>query len=218
MEQKTYWDNVADKKEFTTPFHFEAFEKVVKKDALILDVGCGYGRTLEKLYQYGYHNLIGIDFSEKMIERGRNQYPYLDLRIKNKKTIEIEDNSCDAVILFAVLTCIIDDKEQLELLKEIERVLKPNGVVYINDFLLNLDERNLKRYDDFHNKYKKYGVFELPEGAIVRHHNIEWIKQLSALFGNIALEEVVFTTMNGNKSNGFYFLGRKMDNNLQNSR
>lgn len=209
MEQKTYWNSVADKKEFTTPFHFEAFGKVVKKDGLILDIGCGYGRTLEKLYQCGYHNLIGIDFSEKMIERGRKQYPHLDLRIKSKKTIEFEDNSCDAVILFAVLTCIIDDKEQLELLKEIERVLKTNGVVYINDFLLNSDERNLKRYDDFHDKYQKYGVFQLPEGAIVRHHNIEWVKQLSAPFANIALEEVIYTTMNGNKSNGFYFLGRK---------
>ncbi|MHB9937814.1 SAM-dependent methyltransferase [Clostridium sporogenes] len=211
MEQRTYWNNVANKKEFTTPFYFELFQKVVKKNALILDVGCGYGRTLEELYQYGYRNLIGIDFSEKMIERGKNQYPHLDLRVKNKKIIEFKDNSCDAIILFAVLTCIINDKEQLELLKEIERVLKPSGIVYINDFLLNSDERNLKRYNIFKDKYKKYGVFELPQGAIVRHHDINWIKQITSSFKNILLEEVTYKTMNGNKSNGFYYLGRKKE-------
>lgn len=209
MNQKKYWDTVADKKEFTTPFQIEAFEKIVKKSAFILDIGCGYGRTLEQLYQYGYHNLMGIDFSEKMIERGRKQYPNLDLRVMSKKTIDLDDNSCDTVILFAVLTCIIDDNEQLELIKEIKRVLKPNGIIYINDFLLNSDERNLKRYDDFKNKFHKYGVFELSEGAIVRHHDIEWIKQLVAPFEEIALNRVTYTTMNGNKSNGFYFLGRK---------
>lgn len=176
---------------------------------MILDIGCGYGRTLEELHKYGYHNLVGIDFSEKMIERGKNQYPYLDLRVKSKKSIEFAGNNCDAVILFAVLTCIIDDREQLELLKEIKRVLKPNGVIYINDFLLNSDERNLKRYRKFKDKYDKYGVFELPEGAIVRHHSIDWIKQLCASFNKIILKQVIYTTMNGNKSNGFYFLGRK---------
>ncbi|AKA68854.1 class I SAM-dependent methyltransferase [Clostridium scatologenes] len=209
MKQELYWNNVAYKKEFTTPFHFEAFEKVVGKDAFILDVGCGYGRTLQQLYKHGYDNLVGIDFSKKMIERGKNQYPYLDLRVKNKKEIEFENNSCDAVILFAVLTCIIDDKEQLDLIKEIKRVLKPNGVIYINDFLLNSDERNLKRYKEFENKYRKYGVFELSEGAVVRHHNIKWIKELCDFFEYIALEQVTYTTMNGNRSNGFYFLGRK---------
>jgi len=209
MNQKIYWNNVAAKKEFTTPFHFKVFEKFVEKDALILDVGCGYGRTLQQLHQCGYRNLIGIDFSEKMIERGRNQYPHLDLRIKSKKAIEFDDNSLDAVILFAVLTCIIDNEDQLDLLREIKRVLKPNGVIYINDFLLNSDERNLRRYEDFKDKYHKYGVFELPEGVIVRHHNIEWIKEIVFNFHNIILEQLVYTTMNGNQSNGFYFLGCK---------
>ena len=41
----------------------------------VLDVGCGYGRTLDELYQMGYCNLIGIDFAESMINRGRRQFP-----------------------------------------------------------------------------------------------------------------------------------------------
>lgn len=211
MNQKIYWNNVAENKEFTTPFHFNEFSKDVSFEASILDVGCGYGRTLDQLYYNGYRNLIGIDFSEKMIERGKKLYPYLDLRVKTNQSINLPSKSCDAVILFAVLTCIVDDKEQLELISEIERVLKPDGVIYINDFILNTDERNVRRYNEFEIKYGKYGVFELPEGAIVRHHSKEWVKNLTKRFTQLVYEDVVFTTMNGNKSNGFYFLGRKKE-------
>ena len=79
MKQEEYWNRVSEKKEFTTPFQAENFSKYVKKDHLILDVGCGYGRTLDELYHNGYRNLIGIDFSKGMIERGKQQLPYLDL-------------------------------------------------------------------------------------------------------------------------------------------
>lgn len=209
MEQRQYWDTVADTKEFTTPFQVEEFSKNVDKDGIILDVGCGYGRTLEQLHECGYCNLIGIDFSQGMIERGKNKYPYLDLRVKQKETIELSDESCDAVILFAVLTCIVSDVEQRSLLKDIKRVLKPNGILYVNDFMLNTDERNTKRYEQYMNKYNKYGVFELPEGAIVRHHDINWVEESLSIFEKIIFEKIVFTTMNGNKSNGYYYLGRK---------
>lgn len=208
MEQKKYWNSVAEEKEFTTPFQIEEFSQYVGKEDLILDVGCGYGRTLNLLHENGYRNLIGIDFSDKMIERGLSQYPHLDLRIMKEKTIPMEDSSCDAVILFAVLTCIIDDQEQTALLKEIKRVLKPYGIIYINDFLLNDDERNLTRYELFKDKYQ-YGVFELPEGALVRHHDIKWVEQSTDLFEKLVLKQTVYTTMNGNKSNGYYFIGRK---------
>lgn len=208
MNQKEYWNSAAEKKEFTTPFNFEEFSKYTGMDDMILDVGCGYGRTLNELYKKGYHNLIGIDFSQKMIERGKKQYPYLDLRVKHGKNIDMKDNCCDAVILFAVLTCITDNEEQISLIKEAKRILKPNGIIYINDFLLNTDERNLKRYELFKDKYQ-YGVFELPEGAVVRHHDIKWVQKCIEPFEKQVFKQVVYTTMNGNKSNGYYFIGRK---------
>lgn len=209
MEQKIYWDKASAQKEFTTPFQTAEFERYVSKDASILDVGCGYGRTLDELYHAGYHRLIGIDFSKGMIERGRKQFPYLDLRIIENSAIELPDQSIDAVILFAVLTCIYLNVEQEELIREINRVLKPGGILYVNDFLLNSDERNKSRYERFAGKYGIYGVFELPEGAVCRHHDEQWIKRLLSSFYTQAYEHLVFTTMNGNKSNGFYFIGKK---------
>lgn len=208
--QKEYWNKAAANKEFTTPFQIKSFSQFVKKEDKILDVGCGYGRTLNELYSKGYKNLCGIDFSNKMIERGKEQFPWLNLKIKEDKKIPYEDNNFDSIILFAVLTCIVNDDEQIFLMNEIKRVLKPNGILYINDFLLNTDQRNVKRYKVYEDKYDKYGVFELPEGAVLRHYDLNWIKSIISDFNNIKLETVTYTTMNGNKSNGFVYLGENI--------
>lgn len=209
MKQEEYWDSVSGQKEFTTPFQEEEFSKYVKRDSYILDIGCGYGRTLDELYHNGYHNLIGIDFSSGMIERGKKQFPYLDLRVKKDTKIDLPDASVDAVILFAVLTCMRTNEEQEQLLSEIKRVLKPQGILYVNDFLLNTDERNLLRYEKYKETYGVYGVFELSEGAVCRHHNETWIKQLLKDFLEVEYSRLTFTTMNGHKSNGFYFIGKQ---------
>lgn len=211
MRQEEYWNGVSEKKEFTAPLQAEKFLKYVKKDSCILDVGCGYGRTLDELYHNGYCNLIGIDFSSGMIERGKRQFPYLDLRVKEDAKIALPDASVDAVILFAVLTCIRTNEEQEQLLSEIKRVLKPRGILCINDFLLNTDERNLSRYEKFKETYGIYGVFELPEGAVCRHHDEIWIKQLLKDFSEREYEHLTKTTMNGHKSNGFYYIGELND-------
>ena len=207
MKQQEYWNSVSEKKEFTTPFQAEEFSKYVNKESRILDVGCGYGRTLDELYRKDFRNLIGIDFSRGMIERGRKQFPYLDLRVKEDAKIALPDASVNAVILFAVLTCIRTNEEQELLLSEIQRVLKPGGILYVNDFLLNTDDRNLSRYERFKEVYGIYGVFELPEGAVCRHHDEAWIRQLLKGFSERRYEHLTFTTMNGHTSNGFYFIG-----------
>ncbi len=209
MDQKAYWDSVSEKKEFTTPFQKEAFQNYVSVDALIADIGCGYGRTLNELYLLGCRNLIGFDFSDAMIARGKQQFPFLDLNVMNAGTIPLADSSVDAVILFAVLTCIVSDADQKQLIDEIHRVLKPGGILYVNDFLLNDDERNLTRYEKYRDALGVYGAFELPEGAVVRHHSEAHIRELLQGFETKEFHPLTFTTMNGNLSNGFYFIGAK---------
>lgn len=48
-------------------------EKYISKDAKILDLGCGAGRTTINLYRLGYKDIIGLDYSEKLIESA-NEY------------------------------------------------------------------------------------------------------------------------------------------------
>jgi len=211
-DQEKYWDKVSEEKEFPTPFQIAEFIKYVSEEKNILDVGCGYGRTLKELYDHGFRNLTGVDFSQGMINRGLRMYPYLKLIKNDNGILPFPDKSFDAVILIAVLTCIAESKEQCGLISEISRVLKGNGILYINDFLLNQDQRNVERYDKYKEKYGTYGIFELFEGgvtAVVRHHTREHIFEITDDFHPLAFEPVTYTTMNGNKSNGFYYIGKK---------
>lgn len=210
--QEHYWDEVSEEKEFPTPFQISEFKKHVRENMNILDYGCGYGRTLSELYNSGFNNLVGVDFSQGMINRGLRLYPHLKLIKNDNGKIPFPDKFFDAVILIAVLTCIADDKEQYGLISEILRVLKDGGILYINDFLLNEDPRNIERYNRYKEKYGVYGVFEIigtKAVAVVRHHAKEHIFEITKDFQELIFKPVTYTTMNGNKSNGFYYIGKK---------
>lgn len=207
--QIDYWDSVASQKNFTTTLDLSLITNELNKNALIVDYGCGYGRTLNQLHNIGFNALVGFDYSAEMISRGKKEFPQLDLRVSKNNQIDCDSNTIDLVIIFAVLTCIIDNQVQKDLIHEIVRVLKPSGLIYINDFLINTDERNIERYEKFKNKYDNYGTFELGEGAILRHHDSKWIAELTEKFEDLVNETIYFKTMNGNKSNGIKYLGRK---------
>lgn len=208
-DQKRYWNDVAEEKEFPTPFQIKEFEKYVSPEMRILDVGCGYGRTLNELYALSFKNLTGIDYSQGMINRGLRLFPYLNLMKTDGEKIPFGDNEFDAVILLAVLTSSYKDEDQENIISEISRVLKDNGILYINDYLINHDERNLKRYNKYKDKYGEFGIFELPEGAVFRHHTEDHIMGLTRGFKKLLFEKTVYNTMNGHKSNGFYYIGKK---------
>ena len=93
--------------------------------------------------------------------------------------------------------------------REVMRVLRPGGLLYLSDLLINDDPRNQERYERYANTYKCYGVFELPEGVVVRHHQPEWVEDLTSAFEKLEYEPFKATTMNRNISAAFQYLGRK---------
>lgn len=207
--QANYWDRVAQEKRFSHPLRLEWLKEYLERDERVLDYGCGYGRTLRELVQAGYHNSIGVDFSAGMLKRCRRELPHVNLIRNDGRTLPFENNSLDAVLLFATLTCIPQDEAQRTLMAEVERVLRPAGLLYISDLLLNEDARNRERYERFALAYGAFGVFELPEGVVVRHHRREWIAELTAAFDLLEYEPLSVITMNGNASAAFQYLGRK---------
>jgi ubiquinone/menaquinone biosynthesis C-methylase UbiE len=206
--QTDYWDRVAPEKRFSHPLRLEWLLQNLRPPARILDHGCGYGRVLDQLVGGGYGNAVGMDFSEKMLTQCRSKFPHLTLVRNDGRTLPFRDRSFDAVLLFTVLTCIPSDDDQRALLGEVRRVLRPGGILYISDLLINTDLRNLERYERHANEFGVYGVFALPEGVIVRHHREEWIEQLTGAFARLAFEHFTVTTMNGNPSAAFQYLGR----------
>ena len=207
--QMNYWDGVAQKKRFSHPLRLDWLQSYLDSHARVLDYGCGYGRTLVELAQAGYRNAVGVDFSASMLARCRQEFPHVSLVRNDGRTLPFESESLDAVLLFATLTCIPQDEAQRALIAEVERVLRRKGLLYISDLLLNEDARNRERYERYGEVYGAFGVFELPEGVVVRHHSREWIEQLTRSFIQLEYEPFSVITMNGNTSAAFQYLGRR---------
>nr|WP_079083175.1 class I SAM-dependent methyltransferase [Streptomyces antibioticus] len=208
--QVPYWDAAAATKTFTHPLHTPWLDGL-SRHASILDYGCGYGRTMQELEGHGFSDLTGVDASPAMTRRARDLHPTLRFAtLDAPPAAPFPDAGFDAVLLFAVLTCIPGDEAQHRLITELNRVLKPGGILYISDLLLQDDERNRIRYDRHAEQNGgSYGVFETGDGAVCRHHPREWFSALLAGFRAIDTRTITVSTMNGHESTGIQILVRK---------
>jgi SAM-dependent methyltransferase len=205
--QRDYWNAVAETKAFSHPLDWRRFEALVDRSARILDYGCGYGRIAGQLHAAGYAGVMGVDPSPGMIMRARAEHPELSFDVLDGAA-PFADASFDAVVMFSVLTCIPSDEGQREVVREIGRLLRPNGIVYVSDILLQDDDRNRARYDRMV-PGPPYGVFELEPGVVFRHLTRARIGELFTELTPIAIVELPVTTMNGNAARGFQYVGRK---------
>ena len=195
---------------FHHPVNVECLAQWVRPDDRILDFGCGYGRVLGLLHQHGYHDLIGVDAASAMIADARRRFPAITFEhCAQPPSLDLPAGSVGAVLLFTVLTCVPPDEGQRGIVREIERVLRPGGLLYISDLWLQSDARNSERYLQGQVKYGTYGVFDLAKGVTVRHHDRQWIDELTAAYQRAALENFEVETMNGHKAHAFQWFGHK---------
>jgi ubiquinone/menaquinone biosynthesis C-methylase UbiE len=207
--QIRYWDRVAPEKRFSHPLRLDWLRLYLTSGATILDCGCGYGRALGELSRAGFTSIVGLDFSRRMLARCRVEVPGVKLVQNDGQTLPLKTNSIDAILLFAVLTCIPDSNAQRALIAEVQRVLRPGGLIYVSDLLVNSDQRNRQRYEQHAMAHGCYGVFELPEGVVVRHHTRDWIEEITRPFRQLEFDPFTVKTMNGNSSSAFQYLGRR---------
>jgi SAM-dependent methyltransferase len=208
--QLDYWNRMGPGKSFAHPVNFERLSQWLSPASRILDVGCGYGRALGLLFDRGYYNLIGCDLAPAMIALARERFPALTFaELTSPPHLPLPDASVDATLLFAVLTCVPTDQGQRAIFEEVGRVLRPGGLFYVSDLWLQTDERNTERYVRDQPKYGTYGVFDLPEGVTVRHHDPCWIEALTRDFDTLALDHINIQTMNDHPAKGFQWFGLK---------
>ena len=92
----------------------------------ILDSGCASGHFFEVLKNKKV-DYFGIDISEKLIEIARRNYPEASFETVNALKLPFPDNFFDEVYSISVIHNIPSTEFRFQYLKEVIRVLKPNG-------------------------------------------------------------------------------------------
>ncbi len=109
------------------------------QDMRILDIGCGDGNVLRRFVSLGARpeNLCGIDLIEERIDRARAISPNIRFLIGDGGALPFEDATWDLVLLFTVISSILNPEAQRRVASEAIRVLKSGGAVLWYDFWLN---------------------------------------------------------------------------------
>ncbi|MCK5282109.1 MAG: class I SAM-dependent methyltransferase [Nanoarchaeota archaeon] len=100
----------------------------VKKNDLILDVGCGTGRYTKILADMG-ESVAGIDFSRNMLKQAKKKVKNAEFKQADiTKRLPFPDGSFNKIVCSLVISHV---KKLVPIFKEMKRVLKDDGFIVI---------------------------------------------------------------------------------------
>jgi ubiquinone/menaquinone biosynthesis C-methylase UbiE len=116
----------------------------------VLDVGTGNGAFIHVLKKtFSYAEITGVDPNLKSLEAARERYPEITFRQMTAEKLDLEDNVFDVVSISMALHHLPKVKKGL---REIKRVVKPNGYIIINE---NISD-NLNPAQEVHKMYHHF--------------------------------------------------------------
>ena len=130
-------------------FDVQVLARYIHGDGLVVDFGCGTGRSLLPLLRRGLRGL-GIDLSQRMLqiaaEKAREEN--LPLECIHANLVELDflaDDTADfALCMFSTLGMIEGRDNRRRLLDHVRRILKPDGpfIVHVHNYWFNLTKRD----------------------------------------------------------------------------
>ena len=94
----------------------------------VLDIGVGAGRTAPLLLEFKPARYVGVDYASNMVEAVRQRFPEHDFRWADAREMtDFKDGEFDFVMFsWSGIDCV-GHEDRLKILREIHRVLKPDG-------------------------------------------------------------------------------------------
>lgn len=96
----------------------------------VLEAGCGIGRLFPTYKRMGFHRIAGVDFSARMLEEARKDFPECELVEADLLDLSVfEDNSFDVTVLMYVLIHVANKDDMQQLISEVERITKHDIII-----------------------------------------------------------------------------------------
>ena len=161
-----YWENLLINlpKSYKKWFEKEKkyLQKIITKDASVLEVGCGNGRSIFDILPKT-KNVTGIDHEDKAVVDAKNnfsRYPSIKILKADAAQLPFDNEEFDFVICMTTFANFADKK--FKALEEMRRVLKDSGKIIISVFSENALEERMRVY-----KTSGVKIKEVKNGTVI---------------------------------------------------
>lgn len=136
--------------------NIEPFRKYLANDIRLLDAGCGNGRLAETLDRAGFAlDYVGIDGSQELLavansrraslKRVRAQFYVVELTLPGWSETPAIESPFDVIVSLAVLHHIPSFELRANVLREMRRLLKLQGILVMSNWQFTRSERLRKK-------------------------------------------------------------------------
>jgi len=145
----------------------------------VLDIGCSTGACAASVFDFNRHRYVGIDIDASYVAHAARRYPAGRFLRMDARRLQFAEESFDRVLFMGAMHHMSDDLVR-ECLREVRRVLRPDGRVLVGEpvfvrdwplstLLLRLDRGGFIRstegysglFDGFEIERERYFSFSL---------------------------------------------------------
>lgn len=134
----TYEKDLGSIEDYLAPMATAEIAKdYLAKEARILDAGAGTGLSGQALWEAGFQDLVGLDFSEDMLAASAKKGIYRETIVADlSRRTELQDDAFDAVVTVGTTSQV-----PAESLREYVRVTRPGGKIIVANWVKAWVER-----------------------------------------------------------------------------
>lgn len=143
------YDRIAERymlvrKPFINDRYLQRLDRSLQPGSVILDLGCGSGKPIDRFFIGRGHKVIGIDISRKQIRLAKRNVPEARYVVKDISNLRKEEYQVDAIVSFYTILHIPRETHE-ELFRRIYSFLPAGGLI-----LVTMASTEWEGFDDFY--------------------------------------------------------------------